>query len=324
MEIEPKHEPLIEVKMKSYEEIQLLKDLLFRLNKEKDRVSLRKVGSNSNLMNDHCIISEAFLLSAVKLGLSEASTDLGVLYNHYFEIPKFSKGFNHYLKAAKSGDARAIRLYLRDSRWFNFNRGINEIIKLGLQYDVSDAIMAHARRLLKAGKIVESIAIFETAKHRDPNALIEIAFLYNEFLQKGDTALTKLKEFGKYWYKKILIVNPGLGDNDWFYLYNLSDHTIAERGYKSLSGLIKKSADVGDIESSFVYALFLFTGICMSSPNETESKLYLNQAIAGGIPNAKKIKKAFDDANYEVWIEDLSDEETDEYPQADTERKQME
>lgn len=268
----------------------LLKDLIQRGEGE----ALKKVGCDSELMANHNIISEAFLEAAVEFGISEAHTDLGVLYLHHFEIIKRETGFHQYLIAARQGDSRAVRLYFRDSSWFDFNQYDDEMIQIGLRLNVIIAYKCYSNRLHLKGDIKGAIKYKKKIAYRDPEILIDVALLYLYDLEDKKNALKSLIRFGKIWYKYYLDEETYSFEHDdsYYTIFNVYDDDILK-----LSDLVKEEADSGNIEANFVYALFLYLGILLPEKNKILSKKYLEFALAGDIKNKDKIRKLFDYSN---------------------------
>lgn len=267
------------------------------LTSEKNGDKLRQIGSDSNVMAEHNLISEAYLKAACKFGSKDAFTDLGILYNHHFEILNHQKGFKNYLIAAKLGDRRAIRLSIRDSYWFNYNKGYEEIVQLGVQFKEPSAVSEYAKILADEGKIIEAISVLEAIQYVNPKILIEMAVikLQNQYDEKE--IIEDLIKFSEHWYKYILefYTMMGLGDDGRFPYYCMDMQNKENIVYENLSTILKKEADSGNISASFSYSLFAFVGICLEKNNFGEYEYYMNKALIGGLKDGEKIKGIFDD-----------------------------
>lgn len=270
-----------------------LKEDLEKLTSLNDGRSLRGIGSDSSIMANHNLLAEAFLKAACDLGVDEAYTDLGVLYNHHFEVPNREKGFENYLIAARLGDKRAIRLYVRDSAWYNDNKDIDEILDLAIKFNEPSGVSEYAFKLINDGNVEKGMEILETIQYEDPKVLIELAVLDIQESKDVSVILDRLIKFNEFWYKDILEINQvgGLGDDAWFFYYFISEEEPAMEYFRLLPMILKAAANEGNMKAAFAYSVFSFVGICMTESNMEDYKDYLNKAIEGGIENKEEILK---------------------------------
>lgn len=268
------------------------------LIKYKNGYELRKIGSNSSIMAKYNQIAERYLIAAADLGVTEAYTDLGVLYNHHFKERNREKGFENYLKAARLGDRRAISLYVRDSAWFDYHKDIDETMKLAVQYKETSGSSMYAKSLIESNQIDEGIRILEAIKDKDPNILIDLAILDIQALHDEKIIVDRLIEFMEYWIYDILQLYSmhALGDDDWFIHYQIGIQNKNFAMYKILIDVLKKTADDGNHLASLTYSFFTYVGICMRGPYLDEHINNFEKAFEGELPFRHIFTRMFDNA----------------------------